>query len=134
MPRLAQLDVPGVVELIISYTYDDVGSLISMTDATGTTTYTPDELNRLSQITYPGNQTIGYGYDDAGNLEDISTSFGVVHYEYDDNNRLDYITLPISEEVSYTYDATGNVTRVDYPNGTYAKLGDVVHNYHLTNG
>ena len=39
----------------ISYAYDAVGNRTTMTDATGTTTYTYDALDRLTQVT--GTQT-----------------------------------------------------------------------------
>jgi RHS repeat-associated protein len=118
--------------LNIGYGYDDVGNLVSLTDSTGTTTYTPNELNKLSQIIYPNNNTIGYTYDPAENIETITTPYGAVTYSYDDNNRLDSITLPNSQQVFYNYDDAGNLARVDNPNGTYTTYGYDTRN-RLTN-
>ena len=47
----------------ISYSYDQNGNRLSMTDPTGTTTYTYDKLNRLTSLTNPFDQTIGLDYD-----------------------------------------------------------------------
>ena len=37
-----------------------------MVDATGTTNYSYDEVNRLTSVTFPGSRTVGYGYSNAG--------------------------------------------------------------------
>ncbi len=52
-----------------------VGAL--MRDATGTTYFTPDELNRLGRIDYSGGKMINYEYHPTGTLKSIKTAVGV---------------------------------------------------------
>jgi len=115
--RLTSISAP---DLSIASTYDDVGNLDIMTDATGTTNYDFDELNRLKKITYPNGKIINYTYDAVGNITSIATQFGTVVYDYYDNNLLYTITLPNSQQVIYQYDDAGNLLQVEYPNGTAA--------------
>jgi RHS repeat-associated protein len=126
--RLTSISAPNPPNpnLSITYTYDDVGNLNIMTDATGATDYDFDELHRLKKITYPGGKMINYTYDAVGNLKTLATPFGTVTYEYYDNNLLHYITLPNSQQVTYHYDDANNLKRVDYPNpnGTYTTYDD----------
>ena len=42
----------------LQYTYDPVGNRTQMVESTGTTTYVPDALDRVSSITFPGPQTV----------------------------------------------------------------------------
>jgi len=51
-----------------SYTYDDDGNLTSSVDSTGTTTYTWDSRNRLTEVAAPGGQNTTFQYDFQGNL------------------------------------------------------------------
>jgi len=115
--RLTSITAP---DLAIGYTYDAVGNLDTMIDATGLTDYAYDALDRLTTITYPNTKTIDYTYDVVGNITGIATPFGTVSYGYYDNNLLHTITLPNSQQVVYQYDAGGNLLQVDYPNGTAA--------------
>jgi RHS repeat-associated protein len=91
-----------------------------MMDATGTTSYAYDSLNRLTQITYPTGLTVGYTYNETGRITSIATPYAGVAYSYDNANRLSSITLPNSQQVVYQYDAAGNLLQVEYPNGTAA--------------
>lgn len=131
------ISVTGL-DFSITYTYDVVGNLDTMSDATGTTDYAYDELNRLTQVTYPNGQTIGYTYNEVGDITGIATPFGTVGYTYDIANRLSGITLPNAQEVIYQYDAGGNLLQVDFPNGTAGAYAydsrnrlDILTNYGL---
>ncbi|MGG1517986.1 RHS repeat domain-containing protein [Paenibacillus oryzisoli] len=50
----------------VNYAYDTLGRRTSMRDATGTTSYMYDELNRLISVTNGANQTIGYEWTPTG--------------------------------------------------------------------
>jgi YD repeat-containing protein len=54
------------------YSYDPNGNLTAMTDSTGTTTYTYNSLDQLTQRTLPGGQIVSYTYDSAGNLSEVT--------------------------------------------------------------
>ncbi|TNJ53556.1 RHS repeat protein, partial [Paenibacillus hemerocallicola] len=49
------------------YGYDANGNITSVTDAAGTTTYSYDPLNRLTQTSRPDGQIVTYTYDGRGN-------------------------------------------------------------------
>ncbi|MDU4698584.1 MULTISPECIES: RHS repeat domain-containing protein [Paenibacillus] len=53
------------------YGYDANGNIISVTDATGTTSYQYDKLDRLTQVKRPSDQTIVYVYDARGNRKTL---------------------------------------------------------------
>ena len=48
------------------YTYDANGNLASVTDATGTTTYTYNDLNQLMSITAPDGTVTAFQYSPLG--------------------------------------------------------------------
>ena len=87
----------------IARAYDNVGRMLSCTDASGNTvSYTYDSEGNTAKITYPGNKT--------------------VTYTYDGSNRLKTVTDWASRLTTYTYDAAGRLTQVDRPNGTRQRL------------
>jgi RHS repeat-associated protein len=108
------------------------GKRQTMTDASGTTTYTYDNMDRLlSKATPEG--TLSYTYDGAGHLASMqsSNSNGVnVSYTYDTLNRLHTVIDSHLGTTTYSYDDANNVANVTYPNGvqtafTYDELNRV---------
>lgn len=98
-----------------------------MTDASGTTNYSYDSMDRLSsKATTEG--TLSYTYDAAGNLASMTSSntHGVsATYGYDDLNRLTSVVdgnLSGSNTTSYTYDNANNLGDVTYPNGIQSQF------------
>jgi RHS repeat-associated protein len=108
----------------VTYGYNNNGSMVSMTDLTGTTTYTYDELDRLTSSTDSFGKQVQYGYDIIGNRTSITypadsnNSARTVTYTYDRVNRLDKITDWAARTWDYTVDGAGRVIEVNYPNGT----------------
>ncbi|MGH3080705.1 MAG: RHS repeat-associated core domain-containing protein, partial [Gaiellaceae bacterium] len=102
--------------------YDSAGRLQTMTDGSGTVTYTFDNADRLTEIARSGggsglNGSFGYGYDDAGNITsrtypDATTATQV----FDDDGRLTSVTSAGST-TSFGYDEAGNLTTVTLPSG-----------------
>jgi len=77
--------------------YDNNGSTLTKTDSTGTTSYTWDFENRLSQVTLPSSGgTVSFKYDPMGRRIQKSTAATATNYFYDG--------LSLIEEV----DAAGN--------------------------
>jgi YD repeat-containing protein len=106
-----------------------------MTDASGTTTYSYDSMDRLTTKATPEG-TLSYAYDAAGNLASMSSNHtnGVsATYGYDDLNRLTSVVvanLAGAGTTTYTYDTANNLGTVTYPNGihtgfTYDQLNRV---------
>ena len=67
-----------------TYNYDNNGNLISKSDTSGTTTFTFNEENQLTQVVLPGGLTVNYKYDGLGRRIQRTTSAGAdERYVYD---------------------------------------------------
>jgi len=129
--------------------FDALGNLLSRTDEIGrTTSYTYDELGRLTSVTTPdpdgsGGASAGtttYEYDAASNLRFVTDPLGnVTEYVYDNHNRVIAVILPdpdgtggvASPEYEYTYDDAGQLLTATDPLGrvtsyTYDALGRTI--------
>jgi RHS repeat-associated protein len=111
-------DMPGKLfkevnadDTFTRYDYDSEGNIASMTDNKGhTTEYLYDPLNRLIEVTQPGNVVTSYFYDTHGNL--ISVTDGEGHdteYHYDDMGRVISTISPDTGTVTHVYDEVGNL-------------------------
>jgi YD repeat-containing protein len=109
-------------ESAVSFTYTPTGKRASMTDASGTTTYGYDTMDRLRSKSTPEG-TLSYTYDAGGTLASMTSSNanGVsTSYTYDSLNRLSTVVdnrLPGANITTYSYDPANNVTTASYPNG-----------------
>ncbi len=96
-----------------------------------------DEVNNLTRIVLPGEQTINmtynllgqrvryidaesngwsYAYDSAGRLAQVSDPQGnFVTYAYDGADRISSITYPTGAQETFRYDAQGNLRTVIFP-------------------
>lgn len=101
------------------YEYDNVGNVISKTDANGDKIeYIYDRLNRLKTINYPSGFDTDFIYDNANNRTSMTDASGTYTYEYNSNNRLNKKTSVIdgkTYEISYDYDNKGNMDEIKYP-------------------
>ncbi|MEZ0297551.1 MAG: LamG-like jellyroll fold domain-containing protein, partial [Candidatus Methylacidiphilales bacterium] len=105
-----------------NFTYDDGGSLLSVTEpakgAAATVSYTYDALNRAITETC-GGVTHFYIYDLAGNR--LQTIYGgtsrTIVSTYDALNRLTTMTEGGTRVTGYLYDLNGNILRKTLPNG-----------------
>jgi RHS repeat-associated protein len=108
---------------VTTYTYDGVGNVLTETDASGTTTNTYDDDNRLTGVTYSGTASgftqphaVTYHYDADGNRTQMTDGTGTTTYGYDGLERLDSVDNGAGNTVTYKYDPDGNQTCVSYPN------------------
>ncbi len=108
----------------VSYTYNGDGFITARTDATGSTSYTPDGLNRLTAETDPGNVKFSYTYDDASNMTSFTDAGGTTTYSYNGLNELVSMyepggkcTSPASLCTTFGYDNDARLTKVTYPSG-----------------
>lgn len=85
-------------EATVSFTYTPTGQYATSTDASGTTTYNCDNMDRItSKVTPEG--TLNYTYDAAGHVASISSSNAngaSMSYTYDDLNRLSTVVDTVS--------------------------------------
>lgn len=131
---------PNTPDVVLSYTYDDVGNVRSVTDTIdgvlgATTAYEYDGLNRMSQITQSGNATsdkrIDFAYNELGQFvsidrfSDLSAQNLVVStgYEYDEINRLLDLrhTNAAATDLAfyeYEYDASSRIRKIASVDGT----------------
>jgi RHS repeat-associated protein/uncharacterized repeat protein (TIGR01451 family) len=107
----------------ISFTYYPNGQRRTITDASGTTTYSYDARDRLTSKATPQG-TLTYTYDAASNLRTLRTSHtngASVDYDYDELNQLKTVLdnrLPVGANITtYGYDAVGNLKITTLPNG-----------------
>ena len=101
----------------VSYGYDADGHRVSMKDGTGTSTYTYDDLGRLSSQANGADTTVRYGYDSAGEITALTYPNGkTVTQTYDGAGNLVKITDWLGKSFTFRYDHDGNVTGQRDPN------------------
>jgi RHS repeat-associated protein len=111
-------DVGGDDDEVIGFTYTADGQIASITDALGvSTTYTYNNLGRLTQITYAAGTadeaTRLFEYDLAGNETAVIDELGRrVEVEYDARNRVVLRRDPDLNETLFEYDARGKLVKV----------------------
>ncbi|NEQ95699.1 MAG: hypothetical protein F6K30_03040 [Cyanothece sp. SIO2G6] len=130
--RVSSLDGEVISE------WHESGNLQTLTDETGTTTYTYDEdSNFLLGIDYQNGGSLSYDYDALGRVTEVSVKSSadaealVTKYEYDSANNLVKVIDPLDGETFMTYDAVNRLTERILPNGvtstyTYQDNTDLV--------
>jgi RHS repeat-associated protein len=111
-------------EPAVLYSYTGTGMRRSMIDASGTTTYTYDQRDRLLTKQTPQG-TLTYTHDLVGKPTSMRSSNvgGVsVDYTYDDLHRLENVVdnQSAAGTTTYTYDVVGNLKSDLLPNGVRA--------------
>lgn len=99
---------PSTQEVVFDYGL--TGNLISRADATGTTTFQYDQLNRLRIRTAPGAQPLRYLVDGVGNLTELTDGRGVTKYYYNSRNLLVRMDTAGGTRYNFLYDKNGNRT------------------------
>ncbi len=103
-----------------SIVYGPDGHRVSMSDGTGTTTWSYDAFGEIVSETDGAGATIGYGYDADGNQTSIIYPAGAgqtVTQTFDKANRLSSVEDWNKSTTSFKYDNDGNLTSISYPNG-----------------
>jgi RHS repeat-associated protein len=105
-------------------TYNAGGAVKTVTDSTGTTTYSYDALtSQLSRIDNSNGSSIAYTYDLAGRVKtqtEQGTSTGVgytTEYTYDTFGNLKSVKDPTNGITTMKYDTLNRLTTRDMPNG-----------------
>jgi RHS repeat-associated protein len=115
--QLVQVDEEYDTDLFATttYTYDEIGHLLSFTDAENhTTSYGYESFFGLTRTTYPDSKYEMYTYDDAGNVVAFTDcNNNTTSYTYDDIYRLTQIAYADQSTVSYTYDLNSNRIHMD---------------------
>ena len=101
-------------QTIISYEYDSASRLTKETNGNGTyTTYQYDLQSQLTSLTnFKADNTVNsqfdYTYDKLGLRTSMTTLEGIFQYGYDANGQLTSVVTPDNRTINYQYDAAGN--------------------------
>jgi RHS repeat-associated protein len=134
----------------VKYEYNKDGDRTKMTDGTGTTTYTLDQLDRMTEsenghkeiikyeynlgngqtkITYPNTKAIERTYDKDGRLEKITDwNSKVTKFSYNADSGLEKTTFPseTKDEDTYAYNDADQMTEVKMKKSTET-IGSLVY-------
>jgi RHS repeat-associated protein len=134
----------------IQYVLNAVGNRTQMTDSAGTTSWTYDALDRLTNASYPNGDAVAYGYDAVGNrvshtingvpkmntfdLANRMTASGSDTYSFDANgNQLTKTSGGTT--TTYAYDALDRLTGITGPvTASYTSNGDGLRVRKVTGG
>ena len=90
-----------------THAYDAVGNRKTVTDSSGTTTYTYDAANQLHTSVDPMGVHTTYTYDGAGNLVSKNVGGTVTTHVYNGPNRLVGVQSPTAGDATFVYDPDG---------------------------
>ena len=129
---VTDIQYPASPSLDVHLTYDSYGRVNSVTDGTGSRSYSYDDANRLtSTVTTYSNlppMTVSNSFFPNGQVSAISTPAGSFNYTYDSAKRFTGLTNPYGEATNWTYldnnwlwtQQTGSTLQSTY---TYNALG-----------
>lgn len=107
-------------ETVATSTYNNIGLVNSVTDASGITlSYDYDDLNQIKKTTYPDGKFIWYEYETCcpGQIKSVTDRSGrTTYYRYDNMKRLVEVNSP-GDVTRYEYDKNGNVTKLTDTSG-----------------
>ncbi len=131
---LTDIQYPASTSLNVHFGYDSYGRRSSMTDATGSQSYTYGNLDELlsTATTYTGlaAKTISYSYYPNGSRQTMTTPAGAFNYYFDAAGRPSSVINPFSETASWGYQDNDWLSTQTLANGatanyTYNPLGQV---------
>lgn len=107
----------------VTYTYDQNNNPITMLDSLGNSSFSYDELDRLSTSTDALGRSLAYGYDPVSNLTTINyPNGGSIQYDYYNNDWLETVTDTAGGATTYERNGVGQRTRMVQPNGAISEF------------
>ncbi|MEV8129448.1 hypothetical protein AB0P07_36470 [Streptomyces sp. NPDC085944] len=103
--------------MTVTYCYDGDGNVKSRTDASGTTKWEYDKLNRESIRTLHNGAQTALAHTPGGDVDFYTDPTGTDH-TWDNADRLDHLTAPNGKKTDFDYDNKDKRTRTVYPGGT----------------
>jgi RHS repeat-associated protein len=123
------------------YEYNGDGIRTHITDGSGETSYTYDQLDRLTESKDGHGDKAGYEYDVASDLTKITYPNGkAVTRTYDKDGRLEKVTDWLEHTTKFAYDPDSELATTTFPTGTsnvdkYAyNEADQMSEVHMTKG
>jgi RHS repeat-associated protein len=117
--RLTEVSYSDVKTHTAKYEYDADGDRTSMTDGTGTTSYTFDQLDRLTENKDGHGDKTSYEYDLANQQTKITYPNGKsVTRVFDKVGRLEKVTDWLSNVTKFAYDVDSDLTATTFPTGS----------------
>ena len=137
---------PNLPTTIMSYSYDNVGNVLSMIDTingsaisqvtnkyrysvnnlVAETNHIYDSINRLTNITHSNGTgaiaSYSQTYDEGDRITGVTSNDGNSSYTYDDTNQLVSGEYDFQDNESYSYDGNGNRTNDGYVTGVNNRL------------
>lgn len=105
----------------VSFTYDILQRVYSMSDGTGTTYWNYDDKERLQSLGLPGGG-FTYGYNSQWQCSSVTSSEGTTNYTYSYES-LHSLTNPHGETTTWARDGAGRLSRQTFHNGSYTDYG-----------
>jgi RHS repeat-associated protein len=103
----------------VEYEYDADGNRTKMTDGTGKTTYTFDQLDRLTETVDGHDDTVKYEYDLADEQTKVTYPNGkTAERSYDKAGRLHSVTDWLAGTTTFTYNPDSGVSAITFPTAT----------------
>jgi RHS repeat-associated protein len=120
--RLSETKYSGEAGHIVKYEYNADGQPTKMTDATGESTYSYDQLGRMTETKDGHGDTIAYEYDLADQPTKITYPGGkAVTRTYDNDGRLHSVKDWLGNTTSFEYDHDSDLTTTVFPEATGEK-------------
>ncbi|MEU9983785.1 RHS repeat-associated core domain-containing protein [Streptomyces sp. NPDC050856] len=104
--------------MTVTYGYDGDGNLTTRTDASGTTSWTFDKLNREATRTLQNGAQTVLAYMPGGEVDYYTDPNGKTDYTWDAAGRLDFLTDPAGKKTDHDYNNNDKRTKTVYPGGT----------------
>jgi YD repeat-containing protein len=117
--RLEEVSYSSGKPATIKYEYNKDGYRTKMTDGTGTTTYTYDQLDRMTESENGHKEVIKYEYN-LGNQQTKITypNTKAVERAYDKDGRLEKVTDWNKKETKFAYDEDSDLKTITFPSET----------------
>ncbi len=117
--RLTEIGYSSGNPSTVKYEYNGDGDRTKITDGTGTTNYTYDQLDRLSESENGHKEVVKYEYDLANDQTKITYPGGKeVTRMFDKDRRLEKVTDWLEHTTKFTYDPNSNLEATIFPSET----------------
>jgi RHS repeat-associated protein len=117
--RLVEVNYSKEATLDVKFGYDAEGSVTSMIDGTGESSYSYDQLDRLTRSEDGHGDVVGYGYDLGEEVTGIAYPNGKeISRTFDPAGRLESVTDWLSGKTTFAYNADSGLEGISFPAGS----------------